>query len=89
MGYIDSDWGGDVETRKSTIGYVFFFLGIGAFSWSSKKQQVLALSTTEAEYMVVTSMACQVVWLRRMLSELKYEQKGPTKILCDNKSDVS
>ena len=39
--------------------------------------------------MAVTSMACQVVWLRRMLSELKYEHKGPTKILCDNKSDVS
>ena len=73
MGYTNSDWGGDVETRKSTVGYVLFYLGTRAFSWSSKKQQVVALSTTEVEYMAVTSTSCQVVCLRRMLSELKYE----------------
>ena len=76
VGCIYNDWGGDVETIKSTVGYVFifiFYLRIETFSWSSKKQQVVALSTIEDEYMAITSVACQVVWLHRMLSELKYE----------------
>lgn len=56
------------------------------FSWSSNKQHVVALSTTEAEYMAATFATCQAVWLRRTLKELKHEQSGPTKIMCDNKS---
>ena len=53
--------------------FLFFYLRTETFSWSSKKQQVVALSTIEDEYMAITSVACQVVWLHRMLSELKYE----------------
>ena len=68
---------------------MFFYLGIGTFSWSSKKWQVVTLSSIEVEYMTVTSIACQAVWLHRMLSELKYEQKDPTKILCDNKFAIA
>jgi len=52
-GYIDSDFVGDLEKRKSTTGYVFIIAG-GAVSWVSKLQTVVALSTTEAEYMAVT-----------------------------------
>eukprot|EP00253_Pinus_taeda_P013227 PITA_13227 len=48
-GYIDSDWAGSVDDRKSTAGYVFS-LGSGAVTWTSKKQQAVALSSTEAEY---------------------------------------
>ena len=88
VGYTDSDWVGDAETQKSTSGYAFF-LGSGSFSWSSKKQQVVALSSAEAEYMAATSTACQAVWLRRMLNELMHEQEGPTKIMCDNKSAIA
>jgi len=66
VGYTDSDWAGDTETRKSTSGYVFH-LGTGAISWSSKKQPVVALSTAEAEYIAATSYATQTVWLRRIL----------------------
>ncbi|XP_060210417.1 secreted RxLR effector protein 161-like [Lycium barbarum] len=66
VGFTDSDWAGDMMQRKSTSGYAFY-LGSGVFSWSSKKQQVVALSTTEAEYMVTTSSATQALWLRRML----------------------
>ena len=69
IGYTDSDWAGETETRKSTSGYAFH-LGAGVFSWSSKKQQVVALSTAEAEYIAATNCATQAVWLRRMLSEL-------------------
>ena len=55
--------------------FFFFNLGIGTFSWSLKKQQVIALSTIEAEYITIISATCQAIWLRKMLSELKYEQK--------------
>ncbi|KAI4313338.1 hypothetical protein L6164_026324 [Bauhinia variegata] len=56
----DNDWGGDIETRKSTSGYDFH-LGTGAISWSSKKQPVIALSTTEAKYTATASCATQAV----------------------------
>ncbi|KAH9293522.1 hypothetical protein KI387_041275, partial [Taxus chinensis] len=48
-GYTDSDYAGSVDDRKSTSGYVFH-LGSGPISWISKKQIVVALSSTEAEY---------------------------------------
>lgn len=62
VGYTDSDWAGDVKKRKSTSGFIFH-MGSGVFSWSSKKQEVVALSTAEAEYTAAVSCACQAVWL--------------------------
>ncbi|XP_047260269.1 uncharacterized mitochondrial protein AtMg00810-like, partial [Capsicum annuum] len=58
IGYSDSDWAGSIDNRKSISGNVFN-LGSGAISWSSKKQDVVALSSSEAKYIVVTSAACQ------------------------------
>ncbi|XP_050896111.1 secreted RxLR effector protein 161 [Lathyrus oleraceus] len=78
VGYTDSDWAGETETRKSTSGYVFH-LGDGIFSWCSKKQQVVSLPTAEAEYIAATNCATQAVWLRRILSKLKHQQNGPTR----------
>ena len=52
-GFVDADWAGDLDQRRSTSGYVFNLFG-GAVSWMSKKQFVVALSTTEAEYMAAT-----------------------------------
>ncbi|XP_048634844.1 secreted RxLR effector protein 161-like [Brassica napus] len=49
VGYSDSDWGGDVDDRKSTSGFVFF-IGETAFTWMSKRQPIVTLSTCEAEY---------------------------------------
>ena len=54
LGYSDSDWASDVETRKSTTGYIFFMAG-GAVSWKSKLQPTVALSSADAEYMVCTN----------------------------------
>ena len=56
-GYVNSDFAGDLDKRKSTTGYVFTLAG-GAVSWLSKLQTVVALSTTEAQYMVATQ-ACK------------------------------
>jgi hypothetical protein len=85
--YSDSDYAGDIEDRKSTSGYVFM-LNSGVVSWSSKKQPIVTLSTTEAEFIAVTSCACQAIWLRRILQQLGHNQEGPTTILCDNSSAI-
>src|SRR5438552_9913207 len=50
LGYTDSDWAGNITTRKSTSGYVFL-LGSSAVSWSSKRQPIVVLSSYEAKYM--------------------------------------
>ncbi|KAK9675641.1 hypothetical protein RND81_11G020800 [Saponaria officinalis] len=88
VGFSDSDWAGCVEERKSTSGHTFS-LGSGAISWSSKKQEVVALSSSEAEYIVVTAAACQAVWLRRLLRDFLQVQNGATELFCDNKSTIS
>jgi hypothetical protein len=85
--YADSDYAGDVDDRKSTSGFVFM-LGTGAVSWSSKKQPVVTLSTTEAEFIAAASCACQGVWLRRILGNIGLEQVTSTVIYCDNNSAI-
>eukprot|EP00253_Pinus_taeda_P016501 PITA_16501 len=82
------DWAGTVDDRKSTSGYVFH-MGSGAISWASKKQSIVALSTTEAEYVASTAAACQTVWMRRMLRRLGQEQAKATVIFCDNSSAIA
>ena len=67
--YTDSDHAGDLDERKSTSGYVFL-LSSGAISWSSKKQPIVSLSSTEAEFIAAASCACQAVWLKRVLGKL-------------------
>ena len=57
VGYSDFDWAGDIDTRRSTSGYVFQ-IGNGTISWPSKKQATVVKSSTEAEY-VALSMAAQ------------------------------
>ncbi|CAL2278979.1 unnamed protein product [Prunus armeniaca] len=85
--YTDSDYAGDQEDRKSTSGYVFLFSS-GAVSWSSKKQPIVTLSTTEAEFITAASCACQVVWLRRIFEMLGEKQDRPTIVHCDSSSAI-
>ncbi|XP_045797992.1 secreted RxLR effector protein 161-like [Trifolium pratense] len=86
VGWSDSDYAGDLYDRKSTSGYVYM-LGLSAVSWSSKKQAIVTLSTTEAEFVATTSCACQGIWLRRILEELGQLQECTT-IKCDNSSSI-
>lgn len=85
--FTDSDYAGDLNDRRSTSGYVFK-LGSGAVSWASKKQPVVALSTTEAEYIAAALCACQCVWLKRVLEKLGVAEKSGTAIMCDNSSTI-
>ena len=88
IGYVDSDWAGDSVTRKSTTGFIFMLAG-AAISWSSKKQTVVALSSTEAEYMAACTATQEAVYLRTLMKDLKMEQVGPTTIYQDNQSSIA
>ncbi|KAK0603198.1 hypothetical protein LWI29_002398 [Acer saccharum] len=87
VAFTDSDYAGDLEDRKSTSGYVFILSG-GAVSWSSKKQPIVTLSTTEAEFVAAADCACQAVWMRRILEKLSHAQDGCTTVMCDNSSTI-
>lgn len=86
MGFCDSDWGGDVDDRRSYAGYAFK-LGNSLISWSSKKQPTLTLSTTEAEYMALSHATKEALWLQQLFEELKLNEiaSKPITICCDNK----
>jgi hypothetical protein len=90
VGYTDSDWAGDTDTRRSTAGYVFN-LGSGAISWQSKRQSAVALSSCEAEYMGQTQATREAIWLRRLLQELMQQDERPlaTIIFGDNQGALA
>lgn len=88
VGYCDADWAGDLDTRKSTTGYVFSVAG-GSVTWNCKRQPTVALSSTEAEYMSLCAAGREAVWLRKLLMELGYDQVGPTTIFADNQGSLA
>ena len=87
LAYSDSDWCGDIDDRKSTSGYMFF-MGEITFTWYSKKQPIVSLSTCEAEYVASSYCVCNAIWLRRLIHELRIPQPRSTEIRIDNKSVI-
>jgi hypothetical protein len=86
VGYSDSDWAGDKVDRKSTSG-ACQFLSRSLVSWSSKKQNCVSLSTTEAEYVSAASCCAQLLWMRQTLKDYGVHcDKVP--LLCDNESAI-
>jgi hypothetical protein len=86
-GYTEANWAGNVSNRRSTNGFLFYF-GSDVISWSSKKQPTVALSNTEAEYRGATIVACEVVWLQKLLTDLGLLVNAPVVIYCDNISSI-
>jgi hypothetical protein len=86
-GYSDSDLSGDVDTRKSTTG-VLFFLGDNVVSWQSQKHRVVALLSCEAEYIATATASCQGVWLGRLLAEIRGEDVDTVTLKIDNMSAI-
>lgn len=84
-GYTDADWGGDPDTRKSTTGYVFKKMG-GAISWSVKRQQCVALSSCEAEFIALSRTTQEALWWQQLTQQINHEQSIP--IFCDNQSAI-
>lgn len=87
VSYSDSDYAGDVSTRRSTTGYILM-LNNGPVTWCSQRQKCTSLSTTEAEYVAMCETAKETSWMRRLLSGIGCEQIGPTKLLCDNQGAI-
>ena len=69
QGWTDSDWGGDIDTSRSTSGMLFTFAG-GAIAWRSKRQTSVALSSTEAEYVAAALTAKEGIWIKTIIEEL-------------------
>ena len=86
QGYCDSDYAGDIDTRRSTSGFVFTLHG-GAVSWSSRLQPTVAVSTTEAEYMAAAYAVKEGLWLRNLLYDFGRDVT-PVKIFCDNQGAI-
>ncbi|KAL6345828.1 hypothetical protein AAG906_017584 [Vitis piasezkii] len=68
-GYVDLDYAGDLDKRKLTKSYIFTIFG-GPISWKSQLQSIVALSTTEAEYIAATKSMKEVLWLQGLVKEL-------------------
>jgi len=84
-GYTDADWAGSISDRKSTSGY-FMFVGGNLVTWRSKKQKVVALSSAEAEFRGMAKGLCELLWIRRLLTELGFTPTSEMELFCDNKS---
>lgn len=85
IGFADADWGRDVD-RKSTTGYLFKIYG-NTVIWKSKKQSVVALSTTEAELIALCHACVESCWIVKILKDLNIEVEN-FKIFEDNQSTI-
>lgn len=81
--YSDADWGSDVDERRSCSGYVIKLCG-GDVCWGSKRQPIIALSSTEAEYIALSSSVKEVFWLKQLAEEIDNELGKTAKVFCDN-----
>ena len=88
LAYVDADYGGCCDTRRSTSGYVFTMAG-GAVTWSSKRQATVALSTVEAEYVAMSRCAQQMVWTQTWLDEVEITHTMPGVIKGDSQGAIA
>ena len=86
--YTDADWAGSVTDRKSTSGYCTFVWG-NLVTWRSKKQSVVARSSAEAEHRTMAHGVCEMLWLKRVLDELRRPIEVPMRLYCDNNAAIS
>ncbi|XP_048615745.1 secreted RxLR effector protein 161-like [Brassica napus] len=84
QGFSDSDYAKDMDRRLSVTDYAFKF-GSNTVSWKSCQQSVVALSTTEAEYMAMNEAVKEAMWLNEICAELGFKQQG-IRLYCDSQS---
>lgn len=85
--FVDSDFANDLEDRKSTTGYVIFCFDCPIL-WGTKKQPIVTLSSTEAEYVAANLAACEVLWLRKIFKEISIDLPDPTLMFEDNQGAI-
>jgi hypothetical protein len=86
-GYADVDWAGSVSVQKSTACY-FMFVGENLVTWRNKKQNMVTVSITKAEFRGVVKDICELLWLQRLLTELDFEPTNEIKLFYDNKAVI-
>jgi len=79
--YVDADWAGDSIDRKSFSGWAFFMAG-AAFSWESKKQSIIAFSSTEAEYVALSTSAKEAAYVQKIISEMGFKTASKVVKIC-------
>lgn len=85
--FTDADWGGSFD-GKSTSRYCTYVWG-NLVTWRSKKKNVVARSTAEAEFRSMVNGICELLWIKRVLEDLKKHIKLPMKLFCDSKAAIS
>ncbi|CAL8151773.1 unnamed protein product [Prunus armeniaca] len=85
VGYSNADWAGCPIDRKSTTGYCIF-VGGKLVTWKSKKQNVIALSSAEAEYRAMASTTSELIWLQSLLKDFGFVISQPMELFCDNEA---
>jgi hypothetical protein len=85
--YVDASHAADIDTRRSTTGYIFFISG-GPVSWQSRMQTTVALSSMEAEYMAASAATQEALWQTRLLQQLGMRVDLPITLYEDNKSAI-
>ncbi|CAI7915086.1 unnamed protein product [Closterium sp. NIES-54] len=88
VGFSDANYAGDLADCKSHTGYVYCLNG-AAISWQSKRQPVVALSTTESEYITVCQCIQEGVWLKRLFGEFGHELASGVPVFVDNQSAIA
>ena len=86
IAYADVDWASDHTTHISITGYVVL-LAQGPVCWSSRKQKTVALSSTEAEYMVMSDTSRQLIWIQNLFEEIDFPIDG-IDLHCDNQGAI-
>ena len=86
--YSDADWAGAKTDRRSISGYCTF-IGGNLVTWRSKKQNVVARSSAEAEFRALAHGICEAIWIKRVLEELEVPITTPMRVYCDNKAAIS
>ncbi|XP_048634034.1 secreted RxLR effector protein 161-like [Brassica napus] len=88
IGYSDSSQNVDMDDGRSTGGHIFY-LGRSLITWSSSKQDTVALSSCEAEFMAGTEAAKHAIWLQELLSEVTEQPVEKVLIRIDNQSAIA